>query len=137
MAATDHLGQQWSVEDVGRLQSANRPGMTVAEEYDAKSRGDYANSDHEHARYYGFRDAGHYQAELDRHVTAHGIRNPSYWSPGEEDLGEDPANKHLVNGFHRYASARNVGLRAMPVAQYPQDHLTAAHPRVPGWKGGR
>lgn len=137
MSASDHLNvHQWPVEEVGKLRSGNRPGLSVDEEYAAYSRGDYTDADHEHAQVYGFRDAGHYQDALDQHIASHGLRTPSYWGPGEKDLGEDPNDRVLVNGAHRYASARNLGLRTMPVARYPKGQ-TAKQPRVPGWTGGR
>lgn len=142
MSATDTLNvHQWPLDEVGKLRSGNRLGISVEEEYQAHQRGDFTEGDIEHAQAYGFDHPVHYQDELNRHVATHGIATNGYWGPGDESLDENPSDKYLVNGAHRYEAARTLGHATMPMAKYPDmsdgDLYKARQPRVAGWKGSR
>jgi L-asparaginase II len=99
--------QTRSLAWVGRLQSGNRPGMTVAQEYHQKETlGKYSTNDHAVARMAGHKNARDYQAALTRDIGARGLINPPQYTANDRTLSE---------GYHRYAAMRQLGRRTMPV----------------------
>ena len=143
MAAPDHLNvTQWPIEKVGQLRSGNRTGLTIDQEYHQREvLGQHSSDDHEHAKEYGYPDAHAYQASLVSSVAQHGIQNPGVWEPGEARLGENPNDKVLANGYHRYAAARALGHTTMPMikgdwkAEYKDRTENPDKYKVPGWNG--
>lgn len=97
--------QTRSLDWVGRLQSGNEPGMTVAQEYHQKfDLGRWSANDYERARFEGFASPQAAQAETTAHIRQHGIINPAQTSDGVLD-----------EGFHRYAAMRQLGRKTMPI----------------------
>lgn len=97
--------EAWSLARVGRLQSGNEPGLTVAQEYHQKETlGRYTANDHERARQAGFDHPRAHQASITEHIRQHGIINPARASHGTLD-----------EGYHRYAAMRRLGQRSMPM----------------------
>lgn len=136
MTAADHLNAtQWPVEEVGKLTSGNRPGMSIADEYHQREvLGNHEWGDHAHARQYGYPDAATYQDALARHVAQHGIVKPVAWERGNPALGESPDDRILANGYHRYAAARALGHATVPVVEWSRADRGSRDP-VPGWDG--
>ena len=100
-------GGQWPLSRVGALQSGNTPGMTVEQEYQSKEiGGNYSANDHEVARRAGFAHSRDYQADITRNVAQNGIINAARVSAGTLD-----------EGYHRYAAARQLGHKTMPVRE--------------------
>lgn len=129
--------QQFSVDEVGGWKSGNIPGFTVAQEYESRYTGANPYED-EHAQYYGYRDARHYQESLNDHIKQHGLRTPvKYSPPGTPDLatGETLDVPLMENGYHRYAAARDLGMEYLNAQQLGPK--SEPNKRVPGWKGGR
>jgi hypothetical protein len=99
--------ESWSLARVGRLQSGNEPGLTVAQEYRQKETlGRYSANDHERARRAGFDHPREYQASITEHIRQHGILNPAQSSHGTLD-----------EGYHRYAAMRQLGKRSMRIRE--------------------
>lgn len=97
--------QTRSLDWVGRLQSGNEPGLSVAQEYRQKETlGRYSPNDHAVARRAGYSHPRDYQAAITEHVRRHGLVNPPQASHGTLD-----------EGYHRYAAMRQLGRRVMPV----------------------
>lgn len=97
--------RSWPLARVGRLQSGNEPGLTVAQEYHRKAvRGVYSANDWERARQAGFRHPRDHQADITEHIRRHGVINPAQVSYSVLD-----------EGFHRYTAARQLGQRTLPV----------------------
>lgn len=97
-------GGTMSVARIGRLQSGNEQGMTVAQEYRQKEvLGRYSANDYERAKQAGFGSPRDYQASITSHIAQHGIINPARYSYGTLD-----------EGYHRYAAARQLGMSTMP-----------------------
>ena len=97
----------WPLSRVGALQSGNEPGMTVEQEYQSKEvGGNYTPNDHERAKRAGFGHPRDYQADITRHVAEHGIINAAQASGGTLD-----------EGYHRYAAARQLNHKTMPVQE--------------------
>jgi hypothetical protein len=100
-----------SLDRIGRLQSGNEQGMTVAQEYRQKEvLGRYSASDWARAnvgRAAGERHPRDYQASITAHVKEHGQVNPGHVSGGALD-----------EGYHRYAAARQLGHATMRVRKY-------------------
>ena len=131
--------QQFSVDEIGNWASGNMPGYTVAQEYDARFTGANPAED-EHAQYYGYRNARDYQGHLNMHVAEHGIRTPlTYSPPGTPDLATgEPLETHaLENGYHRYAAARDLGIKHLNAQELGPYTGPRPNKKVPGWKGGR
>jgi hypothetical protein len=100
-------GGSWPLSRVGALQSGNEPGITVEQEYQRKEVGGrYSPNDHEVAGRAGFAHPRDYQADITRHVAEHGIINAARVSGGTLD-----------EGYHRYAAARQLGHKKMPVQE--------------------
>jgi hypothetical protein len=100
--------QSRSLDWVGRLQSGNEPGLTVAQEYRQKEiLGRYSADDRDRARAAGFASPRAYQASITEHIRQHGLINAPQSSYGTLD-----------EGYHRYAAMRQLGRQAMPVRQY-------------------
>ncbi len=99
--------RNWSMTRVGRLNSGNRPGMTVAQEYREKEiLGNYSANDQAVARAAGYKDARSYQEALTKDIGERGLLNPVYYSETDHYLSE---------GYHRYAAMRQLGRRTIPV----------------------
>jgi len=98
-------GESWSLAKVGRLQSGNEPGLTVAQEYHRKEiLGQYSHNDHERARQAGFDSPRAYQADITARIAREGQLNPAQHSHGTLD-----------EGYHRYAAARQLRQRTMKI----------------------
>lgn len=99
----------WSLARVGRLQSGNEPGLTVAQEYHQKEvLGKYSENDYARAGAAGPRE---YQRQITESVRKNGILNPAQvnaWTETKNGLSE---------GYHRYAAARQLGFKTMPVSK--------------------
>jgi hypothetical protein len=105
MAATDHLGPQFiSTSTIGKLSSNNWRGHSVDEWHDAYragKRGSPAEND----------DGDEIPTpEFDRDIKKRGIQEPLI-----VDNVQNPT--HLIEGHHRYSSAKAMGLKKVPIRQ--------------------
>lgn len=92
-----------SVSWLGGLQSGNRPGMTVAQEYREKEiRGNYSPQDFAVAKAAGFSHPRDYQSHLTEHIRKNGLINAPQVYTEDKMLGE---------GYHRYAALRKLGIK--------------------------
>jgi hypothetical protein len=101
--------QNWSLAKVGALASGNVPGLTVEQEYQMKEvNGQYTAQDRAVAAQYGQTPA-QYQAHITADIAKKGILSPARvdeWTATRNGLSE---------GYHRYAAARKLGRKTMPV----------------------
>jgi hypothetical protein len=112
-AEPDVPAGHWPLDKVGKLQSGNEPGMTVEQEYQRKEvQGSYSPNDFENAKAAGRKHPRDYQAGITQHIDEHGIINAAQTSYGVLD-----------EGYHRYAAARQLGHKSMPVRDYTTDDL--------------
>lgn len=102
----------WSLARVGRLMSGNEPGLTVAQEFHQKEvLGKYSPNDYERARQAGASSPREYQRRITESVREKGILSPARvnsWTETKNGLSE---------GYHRYAAARQLGMKTMPVTK--------------------
>lgn len=110
MASSDNLSkvQFWDMDQVGQLNSGNRQGMTVSEEYENRHTPEGRANDERRASAKGFRNADEYRSHLKNHMAEHGLVNP----PTYRDDGD---GNTLTSGFHRYAAARDLGWKQLPI----------------------
>lgn len=94
MVASDHLGPQFSVADVGKMESYNWPGNTV-QYWHENDHGGSNNAD---------------QRELDASVASEGIKEPGL---------VDSSHTILLEGHHRYRAAVRAGQTHMPLRVDP------------------
>lgn len=85
-----------SVEEIGRMKSANTEGRTTVDAWANRLPADD-------------RRAGRVRGYIDRHGEVPGF------------LTVTPSHSMLVDGHHRYKEARDAGLTHMPVLDDPED----------------
>ena len=78
------------------------------------------------AKFLGHGNARQYQQDLNEHIAQHGQQNPVAVGPA---YNKARFNAGVINGQHRYFSARDLGLSHVLV----EPHRVRPVPDVAGW----